>query len=123
MLGRRRAGLVAADGENGLQLTAVGEGVGADEHLDDETAQTPDIGFLGVGRLPHDFGCHPVDTALQGRTVDMAAAAAACSGAEDMRGLDTFRDTEIGDLHATLVVDEDVGSLDISMNDVAAVQI
>lgn len=35
MFGGRWAGLVAADGENGLQLTAVREGMGADEHLDD----------------------------------------------------------------------------------------
>jgi hypothetical protein len=34
-----------------------------------------------------------------------------------------FRDSEIGDFDDSLVIDEDVGTLDIPMNDVSFVQV
>jgi hypothetical protein len=36
---------------------------------------------------------------------------------------DLLRDTEIGDLDSTLVVHQDVGTLDIAMNDVSSMQV
>lgn len=41
----------------------------AREHLDDEAADAPDIGFEGVRLLLHDLGRHPEHRALQGRPV------------------------------------------------------
>jgi hypothetical protein len=125
MVWSMRASLVTTDSKDGLQLTAVWKGVSADEHFHDETAQTPDIGFLGMRRLTHHFWCHPVHTTLHGRPVHVPSAATAGTGsrAENSGCFDALGDTEIGDLDAAFVVDEDVGSLDVSVDDVTAVQI
>lgn len=59
-----RRGVARADFEYGLHLVEQRPGVVAREHLDYETADGPDVGFLGVGRLFDYFGRHPEDGTL-----------------------------------------------------------
>ena len=46
-----------------------------------------------------------------------------CTAAEKIRCLDLLRDTKIRNLDAALVVNEDVGALDVSMDDIPAVEV
>lgn len=55
----RAPGAAAANLEDRLQLRAIRVWVGARHHLDDQAAERPDVGFLGVRRLADDFGRHP----------------------------------------------------------------
>lgn len=52
-------GAVGADLEESLHLRELGERVCACKHLDDKTAQTPDIGLVGRLDLLDHLGCHP----------------------------------------------------------------
>ena len=64
-----RGSVTGADLEDGLHLVELCPGVLAREHLYDETADGPDVGFLGVGGLFDYFGRHPEDGTLEGGTV------------------------------------------------------
>lgn len=75
------AGAAAADLEDGLQLRAVRVRVAAGHHLDDQAAEGPDVGLLGVGGLAHDLGRHPEDGALEGRARSWAAEGSEVLGA------------------------------------------
>jgi hypothetical protein len=55
--------------EDGLHLVELGPGVLSCEHLDDQTTDAPYISLLSVCDLSDDFGSHPIDGALEGRTV------------------------------------------------------
>lgn len=65
--------------ENGLHLSEIRPGMSSREHLDDETAKTPDICFARVGSLLDYFGRHPVDGALKGGPVDFCSGKKVCS--------------------------------------------
>lgn len=39
------------------------------EHLDDQTPDAPYVGLLGICDLFDDFGSHPIDRALERRTM------------------------------------------------------
>lgn len=119
ILGSGGFGTTASDLEDGLQLAAVGEGMGACEHFDNETSQRPDVGLAGVRGLFDDFGGHPEDGALEGRTIDVAA----FGWVEEGGSFNTLGDSEIRDLDRAFVVDENVGTLDIPVDDVFAVEV
>ena len=61
---RDRGARLGADLEDGLHLRELRPGVLACEHLDDEAADGPDVGFDGVPGLFDYFGRHPEDGAL-----------------------------------------------------------
>lgn len=63
------------DLEDGLHLVERRIRMVAREHLDDEAPDAPDICFARVAYLLDDFGRHPVDGALQGRTMSACATA------------------------------------------------
>ena len=123
MFWRRWASLVTSNGKDGLQLTAIWERMSTNEHLHHQTAQTPDISLFGVSGLSDDFGRHPVDTALQRWTVQMAASTATGTGPENGGSLDALGDTEIGNLDTTFVVHKNVCTLDITMDNVLAMEV
>jgi hypothetical protein len=50
--------------ENGLHLIQLSPGVLSRKHLDDQTTNTPYVGFLRVRDLLDHLGGHPVDGAL-----------------------------------------------------------
>ena len=75
-----RRGIAHADLEYRLHLVELRPGVLAREHLDDEAADGPDVGFLGVGGLFDDFGRHPEDGTLEGGTVKAVAGHQVCEG-------------------------------------------
>lgn len=60
----RGACFVVPDGEYSLELAAVRERMSSDKHLNDETAQTPNVSLLGMGCLFYNFRCHPIDATL-----------------------------------------------------------
>ena len=93
--------------------------MGTREHLDDQTPQGPDIRFPRIGRLLDDFRGHPEDGTLQGGTVDVAA----LGRVEEGGRFDALGDAEVGDLDLAFDVDEDVGALDVPVDDIAAVEI
>lgn len=106
------------DLEDGLQLRAIWEGVGPGHHLDNEAAEGPDVGLAGIRGLLDDLRGHPEHGSLQRRTVPVARCAA-----QNIGRLHLFGDTEIGNLDPSLIVDQDVGTLDISVNDLTAVKV
>lgn len=122
VFGSGRPGFLFADSVDCLQLTAGGEGMRAGEHLDNKTSQTPNVGLLGVDCLLNHFRGHPVNATLHGDSVCVATSTTS-PRTKKSRGLYPFRDTEIGDLDAALVVNKDVGALDITMDDITAVEI
>lgn len=103
----------AADLEDGLQLGAVGMRMASGEHLHNETAERPDVGLACISSLPDDFRSHPKDRALERDTLVALLTAAQCGG------FDALGDTEIGNLDGALVVDENVGTLDVSVDNVS----
>jgi len=57
------------DLEDGLHLVELSPGVFSREHLDDQAPDAPYVGLLRVRHLFDDFGSHPIDRALERRTV------------------------------------------------------
>lgn len=130
--GRRKDGRTHA--EDGLHLGEVRPGVCAREHLDDEAAEGPDVGFGRVRGLLDDFGRHPVDGALKRGPMHLGAGEQVCSSSSQRAHratrigskrtvLDLLRDAKVGDLDPALVVDEDVGALDVAVDDLALVEV
>lgn len=66
---RRRNGYMWEYLEDGLHLVELSPGVLSCEHLDDQTTDAPYISLLGVCDLSDHLGSHPIDGALEGRTV------------------------------------------------------
>lgn len=77
-LGQERAGVGAgilrdrwagvttsADLENGLKLGAVGMRMASSKHLNDETAEGPNVGLAGISGLTNNFRSHPKDGTLE----------------------------------------------------------
>lgn len=110
----------AADLEDRLQLSAIGMWMHAGKHFDNQTAKRPDICFASVGGLLDNFGCHPEDGALER---DARACAFAGGGNKKTGGFNALANAEITDLDTTVVVDEDVGALNIAMDDVLGMQV
>lgn len=106
--------------ENRLQLAAIRERVRAREHFDDQTSQAPDVGFARVRGLLDDFGSHPEDGALERGTVNMSTFGGRL---EEGGGFDPFRDAEVGDFDAALVVNKNIGAFDVAVDDIPAVKI
>ena len=50
---------MGTDLEHDLHLVELTPGLLACEHLDDETADRPDVGLEGVGGLTDNLGSHP----------------------------------------------------------------
>ena len=121
----------AAHLEYGLHLRELRPRVFAGEHLDDETADAPDVRLVGVRGLLHDLGCHPEHGALQGRPVCLIAyeryrhhvqnGGFPAPGQGSLTSTRLLGDTEVRDLDAALVVDEDVSALDVAVDDVPRV--
>lgn len=66
VVGDRRAGIATATNlEDGLQLCQAWMRMTTREHLNDEAAQRPNVGFAGICCLTDDFRCHPEDRALE----------------------------------------------------------
>ena len=55
--------------EDGLHLVELSPGMLSREHLDDQATDAPYISLLRVCDLFDDFWSHPIDGALEGRTV------------------------------------------------------
>lgn len=55
--------------EDGLHLVELSPGVFSREHLDDQAPDAPYVGLLRVRHLFDDFGSHPIDRALERRTM------------------------------------------------------
>jgi len=55
--------------EDGLHLVELSPGVFSREHLDDQAPDAPYVGLLRVCHLFDDFGSHPIDRALERRTM------------------------------------------------------
>ena len=55
--------------EDGLHLVELSPGVFSREHLDDQASDAPYVGLLRVCYLFDNFGSHPIDRALERRTM------------------------------------------------------
>jgi hypothetical protein len=111
--------------ENSLHLLQLWEGVLAREHLDNKTAKTPNIRLACVRSLLDNLGGHPEHGALQRWTVIFRQSYTYQHiSDETIRKVmlartvfDLFRDAKVGKLDTTLVIDEDVCTLDVTVDD------
>jgi hypothetical protein len=55
--------------EDGLHLVELSPGMLSREHLNDQAPNTPYVGLLSICDLFDDFGSHPIDRALERRTM------------------------------------------------------
>lgn len=108
--------------EDGLHLVELSPGVFSRKHLDDQAPDAPYVGLLRVCHLFDDFGSHPIDRALERRTMQavpwhevwrqkknrsrLATRADNDDGGCFIRRtiFQLFRDAKVGDFDATLVV-------------------
>ena len=122
-VGHRRTRVTTpANLKNGLKLGTIRVGVGSGKHFDNEAANGPNVGFASVCRLPHHLGRHPENGALQ-RHALKALVSALRARREKRRGFDALGDAKVGDFDATFVVDEDVGTLDVTVDDILRVEV
>jgi hypothetical protein len=111
--------------ENSLHLRELGEWVLAREHFDNETAKTPNICLARVRGLLDNLGGHPEYRALQRRTMALGQGYAQQRISDEYSRevrlartiFDLFRDAKIGKLDTAFVVDEDVRTLDVTVDD------
>lgn len=55
--------------EDGLHLVELSPGMLSREHLNDQAPDAPYVGLLRIRNLFDDFGSHPIDRALERRTM------------------------------------------------------
>lgn len=106
--------------ENGLELCTVGMWVTARHHLDYQAAERPDVGFLGVRSLTHDFGCHPEHGTLKRNSWSSALM---WTWIEKCRCLYTLTNTKVRNLDCALVIHQDVCAFDVSVDDILGMQV
>lgn len=96
----------------------------AREHFDDETAKTPNIRFARVRGLLDNLGGHPEHGALQRWSMILGQGYTHQRISDEhprkirlaRTVFDFFGDTKVGKLDAALVIDKDVRTLDITVN-------
>ena len=95
------------------------------EHFDNETAKTPNIRLACVRSLLDNLGGHPEYGALQRWTAVLGQSYAHQNISDRYSRevklartvFDFFRDAKVGKLDTTLVVDENVRTLDVTVDD------
>jgi hypothetical protein len=55
--------------EDGLHLVELSPGMLSSKHLDDQATDAPYISLFRVSDLSYNFWSHPIDGALEGRSV------------------------------------------------------
>jgi hypothetical protein len=106
-LGDRRAVILHDAEERGHGVEGVVRWV-ALEQLDDHAADAPYVGRGGRAGLFDDLGRHPVRATDDGAVVDTRRVA---------------RDAEVGELDGAVLVGEDVGALDVAVDDTLIVKV
>mmetsp|Transcript_51872 Transcript_51872/g.150983 ORF Transcript_51872/g.150983 Transcript_51872/m.150983 type:complete len:467 (+) Transcript_51872:279-1679(+) len=103
---RRFRGLVGAgdvvQSEHNVLKSTIAPRLLCRGHLDERAAETPNVGFSPVALLGDDFGGHPWDGAQRGEGPRLGA---------------PLRAPKVGQLHAHVQVDQDVGTLEVPVDD------
>ena len=97
----------------------------AREHFNNETAKTPNIRLARVRGLLDNLGGHPEYRALQRRTVALGQGYTHQHISDEYPRelklartiLNLFRDAKVRKLDPALIVDEDVRTLDVTVDD------